>query len=156
MSIWIWGGNKTRWGQDWLLHLPSGLTITVDISNLSRPAVVIKQGQQTTYLYEARNEQDAKEYLAELGKHLLAVDIKKSQTQRADTALALEIAKKHFPDAKEIVSDDYFDCQSGESYPIVYIRLPEYDENFLARLRAAKKEVLGTIQGRVVLTTDYR
>lgn len=154
-GTWLWINGFGGFGS-WLAHLPTGATIRIN-PNRYPIVVVLEWGDEIkTHLYHSKTLDDAKEYLLVLGKTLGALDIAKTRMQQADLALALGIAKKHFPDAGEIVSDMYHDPENGESYPIVYVRLAEYDDNFLERLKAARKEALKAVEGRVSITTDYR
>ena len=71
--------------------------------------------------------------------------------------IAVEIAKKHFPESS-IVLDVYIDPEINDSYPVLYIRLSEYDESFIERLNAAESELLPLLvnkKGWIQLSTDF-
>ena len=71
--------------------------------------------------------------------------------------IAVEIAKKHFPESS-IVLDVYIDPEINDSYPVLYIKLSEYDESFIERLNAAESELLPLLvnkKGWIQLSTDF-
>ena len=71
--------------------------------------------------------------------------------------IAVSIVRKHFPEAK-IVLDLYVDPEIKDSYPVLYIRLSEYDESFIERLNAAESELLPLLvnkKGWIQLSTDF-
>jgi hypothetical protein len=71
--------------------------------------------------------------------------------------VAISIVRKHFPEAR-IVLDLYVDPEIKDSYPVLYIRLSEYDESFIERLNAAESELLPLLinkKGWIQLSTDF-
>lgn len=154
-GVWVWA-TGTEGVEPWLVHLPSGNTISISDYQHPGPAIALEWDGGKTYMYYAKDIEDARVWLVELARALGALDIRKNRTLKADKALALEIVRKHFPDAKQVFAEIYCDPEIDDSYPIIYVRMEEYDDNFLGRLKAAKKEVWEAMEGWVSVTTDYR
>ena len=92
------------------------------------------------------NYQEIKEYLK---KHIELID---------KLPIAIEIAKKHFPDS-QIALEYYQDPEIDDKYIAIYVRLKDYDETFIDRLLIASNEIIETLGANfakhISLDTDY-
>jgi len=92
------------------------------------------------------NYQEIKEYLK---KHIELID---------KLPIAIEIAKKHFPDS-QIALEYYQDPEIDDKYIAIYVRLKDYDETFIDRLLTASNEIIETLgvdyAEHISLDTDY-
>lgn len=79
-GTWLWRtGAKNL--ELRLIHLPTGVTIDVDGA-----AVVLKREGKMTYLYWAKDSEDARSWIAELGRTLGAVDVRPSCSEGSNNA----------------------------------------------------------------------
>lgn len=72
--------------------------------------------------------------------------------------LAVQAVKKHF-ESPELILSVYEDPEVEDRHLQLCIRLDEYDESFLERMRAVGKEVirhLAGTKGWLALTTDFK
>ena len=70
---------------------------------------------------------------------------------------AINSAKKYFPNA-QIVLDFYIDPEIDDNHPIIYVRVENYDNNFMELLEKAEKEFIKELvdkKGWILLTTDF-
>jgi len=70
---------------------------------------------------------------------------------------AVNSAKKYLPNA-QIVLDFYIDPEIDDNHPIIYVRVENYDNNFMELLEKAEKEFIKELvdkKGWILLTTDF-
>jgi DNA replicative helicase MCM subunit Mcm2 (Cdc46/Mcm family) len=71
---------------------------------------------------------------------------------------AINAAQKHFPEA-QLIMDLYEDPEIEDYYLVLYVRLKNYDDSFVDRLKEAQAEFISDLvnkEGWVQLTTDFR
>lgn len=71
---------------------------------------------------------------------------------------AVAAVRKHIPDA-HLLLDVYSDPEIEDSYLVLYVRLPVYDETLLARIEQAEAEYIERLSnstGWLQLTTDFQ
>jgi len=114
------------------------------------------------------NYQEIKEYLKKhvelIDKLPIAIEIAKKHFPDSHVELidklpiAIEIAKKHFPDS-QIALEYYQDPEIDDKYIAIYVRLKDYDETFIDRLLTASNEIIETLgvdyAEHISLDTDY-
>jgi hypothetical protein len=71
---------------------------------------------------------------------------------------AINAAQKHFSEA-QLIMDLYEDPEIEDYYLVLYVRLKNYDDSFVDRLKEAQAEFISDLvnkEGWVQLTTDFR
>jgi hypothetical protein len=70
----------------------------------------------------------------------------------------IDVARRNFPDGS-FVLDIYEDPEVVDQYLVLYVRLKDYDETFLDRLKEAQEQFIYDLEnkdGWIQLTTDFR